>query len=270
MTKTDPDESETQDESLDFGLEQFGEIDDEQGLSLEELSQAYAELIDDGADPYSASVEGKKKPIDQPWEMEFLDADEACDISPSSILEAMLFVGHPENQPLTSRAVAALMRGVRPTEIDMMVRELNQTYREDRCPFEIRSVGAGYRMELLPEFSALRDRFYGRIKAAKLSQNVVDVLAIVSYKQPISKTELESIRGKPSSGILSQLVRRQLLQLVREEESEEDAGESESPPTKKRRRKNVAMYYTTSRFLKTFGLSSLDDLPRSDEIDRLG
>jgi segregation and condensation protein B len=125
-------------------------------------------------------------------------------------------------------------------------------------------------MELRPEFSALRDRFYGRIKAAKLSQNVVDVLAIVSYKQPISKNELEAIRGKPSSGILSQLVRRQLLQLVRENEPDEELGDEGDSKTKKRRRKKTAAhYYTTSRFLQVFGLSSLDDLPRSDEIDRL-
>ncbi len=263
------DSNEPDDDVLDFGLEQFGEIDDEQGLSLEELSQAYAELIDDGADPYARNSE-EEKPVDQPWEMDSFDADEACDISPSSILEAMLFVGHPENVPLTSREVAALMRGVRPTEIDTMVQELNQAYREDRCPFEIRSVGAGYRMELRPEFSALRDRFYGRIKAAKLSQNVVDVLAIVSYKQPISKNELEAIRGKPSSGILSQLVRRQLLQLVRENEPDEELGdEGDSKAKKRRRKKTAAHYYTTSRFLQVFGLSSLDDLPRSDEIDRL-
>jgi segregation and condensation protein B len=270
------------DDELDFGLEQLGEVDDEQGLSLEELSHAYASMIDSGADPYSATGSGTdENEIAEPWEMQQSDADEACDISPHSILEAMLFVGHPENHPLTSRAVAALMRGVRPTEIDEMVRELNISYREQRCPYEIRTVNGGYRLELRSEFSTLRDRFYGRIRAAKLSQHVVDALAIVAYKQPISKAEVESIRGKPSGGVLSQLVRRELLKLVREEKTVEppidnatkDGGGDDTPQEskakKKARTKMVPMYYTTQRFLQVFGLATLDDLPRSDEIDRL-
>lgn len=287
-------ESEPESE-IDFGLEQFGEIDDEQGLSLEELSQAYASLIDSGGDPYTASGEEEEESpsgaAHEPWEMQASDADDACEISPHSILEAMLFVGHPENQPLTSRSVAALMRGVRPAEIDEMVRELNQTYREQRCPYEIRSVAGGYRLELRPEFSTLRDRFYGRIRAAKLSQQVVDVLAIVAYKQPISKAEVDSIRGKASGGVLNQLVRRQLLRLVREEVAPVEHDESPSAestttstaaraqtaatkperPKKKRpkRKKLVPMYYTTERFLQVFGLMTLDDLPRSEDIDRL-
>lgn len=265
------------DDELDFGLEQLGEVDDEQGLSLEELSQAYASMIDSGADPYTATgSDTDEKEIAEPWEMQQSDADDSCDISPHSILEAMLFVGHPENHALTSRAVAALMRGVRPAEIDEMVRELNVSYREQRCPYEIRSVNGGYRLELRSEFSTLRDRFYGRIRAAKLSQHVVDALAIVAYKQPISKAEVESIRGKPSSGVLSQLVRRELLKLVREEKTVEPPSDQanggdadDSKPKKKARTKMVPMYYTTQRFLQVFGLATLDDLPRSDEIDRL-
>lgn len=271
------------DDELDFGLEQFGEIDDEQGLSLEELSQAYASMIDSGADPYVATKSGEQE-ISEPWEMQQADADDACEISPHSILEAMLFVGHPENHPLTSRAVAGLMRGVRPAEIDEMVRELNASYREQRCPYEIRSIGGGYRLELRSEFGTLRDRFYGRIRAAKLSQYVVDALAIVAYKQPISKAEVEAIRGKSSGGVLSQLVRRELLKLVHEEKSmapveesdkadggdpQDAAGKSESTGAKQPRMKMVPMYYTTQRFLQVFGLATLDDLPRSDEIDRL-
>jgi segregation and condensation protein B len=282
------------DDELDFGLEQFGEIDDDQGLSLEELSQAYASMIDSGGDPYTTTgreTESTDEGVSEPWEMQLSDADEACEISPESILEAMLFVGHPENHPLTSRMVASLMRGVRPAEIDEMVRELNLSYQEQRCPYEIRSVAGGYRLELRAEFSTLKDRFYGRIRAARLSQHVVDALAIVAYKQPISKAEVEAIRGKPSGGVLSQLVRRELIKLVREESRPEpaavsndavsndavsnDAVSNDAVPAKdngtrkKSATKMVPMYYTTERFLQVFGLVALDDLPRSDDIDRL-
>lgn len=278
---------ETPADELDFGLGQLGEIDDEQGLSLEELSQAYADLIEGGGDPYTAnsSDKGESTAATEPWEVDSDDADDSCDVSPHSILEAMLFVGHPANEPLTSRVVAGLMRGVRPSEIDEMIRDLNHSYAEQRCPFEIRSVGAGYRLELKPEFSLLRDRFYGRIKAAKLTQQVVDVLAIVAYKQPISKGEVDSIRGKPSAGVLAQLVRRQLLKLVREPASDAEpptissaklqSAKSKKPQSKKPQSKKpkppklVPMYYTTDRFLQVFGLVALGDLPRSEDIDRL-
>ena len=79
-----------------------------------------------------------------------------CELSPRSILEAMLFVGHPQNEPLRSDQVAALMRGVMPREVDQLVEELNGIYREGKHPFQIVSAGAGYRLELCAEYDGLR------------------------------------------------------------------------------------------------------------------
>ncbi len=63
----------------------------------------------------------------------------------------MLFVGHPQNEPLTNKQVASLMRGVRPSEIDALVRELNRDYRARGCPYWIVAEGAGYRLALRDE-----------------------------------------------------------------------------------------------------------------------
>ena len=76
----------------------------------------------------------------------------------------MLFVGVPGNVPLTSQQVARLMRGVRPTEIDALVRQLNATYAARNCPYEIAAEGPGYRMRLRDEHARLRDRFYGKAR----------------------------------------------------------------------------------------------------------
>jgi segregation and condensation protein B len=178
------------------------------------------------------------------------DEDElpACDISPQSILEAMLFVGHPDNEPLTSQKVASYMRGVRPQEIDELIVELNQTYDEEGCPYHIASVGPGYQLALRDEFGALRDKFYGRIKAARLSQAAIDILAIVAYRQPLTREQVDRLRGKPSGAILTQLVRRELLGVERS---------TEKPRTPR--------YHTTDRFLELFGLTSLQDLPKSPD-----
>ena len=164
----------------------------------------------------------------------------------------MLFVGHPNNEPLTSRQVAGLMRGVRPQEIDALVNELNATYREEGCPYHIVSVGTGYQLALHEQYAPLRDKFYGRVKDARLSQAAVEVLAIVAYRQPIGREEIDALRGKPSSGVLSQLVRRRLLRIERQSE----------PPRR-------TDYFTTDRFLELFGLQSLDDLPQSEDESRL-
>ena len=239
----------------DNGLEDFAAPPEDQGLSLDELSQAYAELLEQGDDPYSAKpVDDEEEaadgePVDEYEDEEEEAADEDFDISPESIVEGMLFVGHPQNEPLTSETVASFMRGVRPSEIDEIVVKLNQTYEQKGCPYWIESVGGGYQMALREEFASLRDKFYGKTKAAKLSQTAIDVLAIVAYKQPISREEVDNLRGGAGSGgILNQLVRRQLLSVERPEE-----------------KPRTPVFSTTQRFLDLFGLENIDDLPQSME-----
>ena len=239
---------ETADDDGEPDVLQFGDRIDDSGLSLDQLSESFAELINSGDDPY-AEGEGKGNtgdpplpPADEPEE-----ADD-FDVSPQAILEAMLFVGHPENRPITSREIAALMRGVRPEEIDEMVRELNRQYDEEDTSFHVASVDAGYVLQLRPDCEGIRDRFYGKVKAAKLTQAAVDVLAIVAYNQPITKKEVDKIRAKPSGALLSQLVRREVLCIQR----------SDGKP-------RITTYHTTDRFLDLFGLDSLQELPSSHE-----
>ncbi|MFO0902573.1 MAG: SMC-Scp complex subunit ScpB [Pirellulales bacterium] len=278
----------------DLGLDRFASAPDDVGLSLEELSEAYASLLSDGADPYatpspdddfaelgdafsdetappdsaaaelgstdddeSLSASGTEAAragvSDPPAEVvaERLPAAEEVEISPRTILEAMLFVGNPNHEPLTAKHVASLMRGVRAREVDDLVVELNETYAAEQCAYTIESVGAGYRLVLRPEMAALRDRFYGRVKDAKLSQQAIDVLAIVAYNQPLTRPEIDKLRNASSGGVLSQLVRRGLLRVER--------------PDKKPRE---PIFYTTNRFLELFGLESLDDLPKSLDAER--
>jgi segregation and condensation protein B len=142
------------------------------------------------------------------------------------------------------------MRGVRPAEIDALVRELNRDYEARECPYEIIAEGAGYRLKLRKEFDGLRDRFHGRARQARLSQAATEVLAAVAYHQPITADEVSRLRGMPCGSLLLQLVRRELLRIERD-------------PAAPRK----ALYYTTARFLKLFGLASLYDLPRSADLN---
>jgi segregation and condensation protein B len=240
-----------------LGLDDFVEPDD-QGLSLNELSQAYAALLAKGADPYSAVPPDEDRPATEipPLAAETLEptpgaAEQAFEITPKSIIEAILFVGHPTGEPLTSERIAALMRGVLPAEVDDLVRELNVEYTTVGAPYQIESVGPGYQMTLRQEFGPLRDTFHGRIREARLSQAAIDILAIVAYHQPVVGEEIDRLRGKPSGAILSQLVRRDLLAMER--------------PTDK---KSKPQYRTTPRFLDLFGLGDLAELPRSHDLER--
>ena len=180
-------------------------------------------MLGSGDDPYSIPAEPDDDPLRAAivLEEEASDdpkrADAACQITPRSILEAMLFVGLPDRAAMTARQVASLMRGVRPAEIDELVRDLNDDYARSGRPYRIKSEGAGYRMLLCHEFVGVRQKFAGRIAQARLSAAAVEVLAVVAYHQPIAADDVSRMRDKPSGRILSQLVRRQLLAVDRGE-----------------------------------------------------
>lgn len=237
---------------------------DDAGLALDELGQAYAALLLQGSDPYEdlptaaeRQMNGPEPPPpvaladERPRRVIEAGDDDASDISPRNILEAMLFVGSPDGQPLEPKKIAALMRGVRTDEIDELVQDLNRQYDAEGAAYRIASVGAGYQLELRPSLSPVRDALYGRVREAKLAQTAVEVLAIVAYRQPITAEEVDRLRGKPSGGVLSQLVRRDLLAIERPAE-----------------KKQKPLFRTTPRFLDLFGLDDLADLPQSIEGDR--
>jgi segregation and condensation protein B len=243
QSHSDPDE--------DLGLEQFESVAGDQGISLDELSKAYAELIGKGDDPYerprtegATGVEQVGQGLDAPGD------DEPYELCPKSIIEAILFVGHPRNEPISAEKLASLMRGVPKREVGELIDELNADYRDGEHPFHIVMRGAGYRLELREEFAALRNVFYGRVREARLSQSVIDVLAIVAYQQGCTRKEVEVVRGRPSGGILAQLVRRRLLRVERPEQK---------PRTPR--------YFVTDRFLHLFGLTDIEELPQSQDVD---
>ncbi len=240
-----------------LGLSAFRQIPPTSGLALDELSAALAKMLSLGDDPYR---EGAATPADPGAQaapdLVAIDpagsqADDDCELAPRSILEAMLFVGSPDNEPVTSKHVAGLMRGVRPAEIDALVRELNAAYDSRRCPYRIIAEGPGYRLALRDEYAGVRDKFHGRARQARLSQAAIEVLAAVAYHAPVTVDEISRMRGVASGAVLTQLVRRQLVRLERSSE-------------KPRR----VQYSTTPRFLQLFGLESLEDLPRSQDLDQ--
>jgi segregation and condensation protein B len=158
------------------------------------------------------------------------------------IVEALLFVGGP---PLSAARACEILHGVTAEEFAQAVAALDRLYREQGRPYRVRPRDQGYELALRPAFSVVRDRLLGAAREARLSAAALDTLALVAYRQPVTRREVEALRGADSLAPLRQLVRLGLVAVRRGE-----AGQSE------------VCYGTTARFLRQFGLRNLDDLPR--------
>lgn len=228
---------------------------EDRGLSLEELGQTFAQLMKNGDIPYSTTTEGtsepsiEEEPVHDAVSDEALESDD-CPITPKSILEAFLFVGHPQRTSLTAAQIASLMRGVREDEIDQWVVELNDEYKKSHHCMEIVSANGGYQMKLRGELVRVRDRMYGKIKETRLNQPAIDVLSLVAYQPGITRPEIEKQYNQPVGSILSMLIRRNLLELKKDNSAD-----------------SQARYFVTERMLNLFGLASLDELPQVEDTE---
>ncbi len=169
-------------------------------------------------------------------------------VQPRQILEALLFVG---GEALTAKKLSGVLRGEFSIEfIERELDELNRLYAAEGRPYEIRLGEGGYRLTLRDDFERIRNKVYGQgPKEVKLSQEAIEVLAVVAYRQPISDSEIEEL-GKPGCGaILRQLLRRELIAVKRQPDKPRDVS-----------------YQTTPRFLSLFGIRSLDELPRHEQV----
>lgn len=231
---------------------------EDEGLSLEELSHTYAQIamgLHGKADiPYTEDNPPLPEPSgDMSFDPLATEREESpdCPVTPKSILESLLFVGHPQNVPLSAEIICSLMRGVRPNEIDGWVEELNQEYREGSHAMEIVIEKGGYRMQVCSDLHRIRDRMLGKVRETRLNQAAVDCLALVAYQPGITQAELEKQWNHPASSILRMLVRRNLLELRRNPEQ----------------RDLPATYFPTERMLNLFGLASLDELPLVEDFE---
>jgi segregation and condensation protein B len=240
-----------------LGADLDHEEQEEEGLSLEELSQTYAQLLNKGEPSQPAGEAGQETTEGagdsdseefDPLAEELVESD-ACPVTPRSILEAVLFVGRPDNSPIPADELAGLMRGVRVAEIEEWVAELNQIYQQTGRAIRVGAVGNGYRLQLADDLQFIRDRFYGPVREVRLNQAAVDCLALIAYQPGISREQLEEQRGQPSGSVLSQLVRRQLVEIKREGDKQ----------------KRQLHYYPTDKLMQLVGLSALEDLPQVEE-----
>jgi segregation and condensation protein B len=165
----------------------------------------------------------------------------------TQIIESLLFAS---DAPLSAADLARVDERLDEDTVQAVIEELRAEYDAGERSFTINEVGGGYQLLTRPEFVAVLDRYQTVPQPAKLSMPALEVLAIIAYRQPIGRAEVEEVRGVSSTGVLRTLQDRGLIETVARAEG---LG-------------RPLLYGTTRRFLEHFGFRSLEDLPRPDEL----
>ena len=165
------------------------------------------------------------------------------------IIEALLFAS-PE--PLTQVKVNAVFNPETPN-LNNIIKDLNKQYNEEDHAFEIKSIAGGFQLVSKKEYEIYLRRLLNKTGRIRLSVASMDSLAIIAYKQPISRYEIEAIRGVDSSGVLKTLLNKSLIKIK---------GRDSGPG-------RPLLYRTTDVFMEYFGINRLSDLPKLKEISEL-
>jgi segregation and condensation protein B len=174
----------------------------------------------------------------------------------TSVIEALIF---SSSEPISWRKLADIVQQSEDTvalderTVDTIVEQLNTRYEENDLAFRIERSGGGYTFRTTSRFYTWLSIYQHENAYRRLSQPAIETLAIVAYRQPITKPEVDQIRGVDSGYILRQLLEKMLVRV---------SGRAKAPG-------KPLLYKTTDTFLKHFGLYSLDDLPKPREIDEI-
>lgn len=163
------------------------------------------------------------------------------------VMEALLFAS-PDPIPLMKlREVTDTILPLRPRQLRQILEELKQEYLAQQRAFQLEEIAQGYVLRTYEEYAPYLDLLHRQKRSEKLSYASTEVLAIIAYRQPITRPQIDAIRGVDSSGTLMQLLERQLVEPV---------GKLEAPgrPT---------LYGTTKDFLKHYGLKDITELKKN-------
>ena len=168
-----------------------------------------------------------------------------------SRLEAILFLSR---QPQTSRKLAQLAGLADGTKARTFIRTLNRRYDTEERAFRVEEVAGGFQLMTRPKFAPWLRRLYSVPVEIRLSASLMETLAVVAYRQPVLRVEIEAIRGVQSGEVLRQLAERDFVRIVGR------SSELGRP----------FLYGTTKQFMQIFGLRHLDELPRAEILRNHG
>lgn len=167
-----------------------------------------------------------------------------------TVVEALLFASE---KPVTIEQIKGVLDNLDAALIRKNIEELNSEYEIQNHGMRILEIAGGFRMITPPALAPFLRKFYKERRSERLSKPALETLAIIAYKQPLTKLEIELLRNVNVDGVITNLLEKSLIRITG--------------------RKNAAgrpfVFGTTKAFLEHFGLKSLDDLPKLDEFSKL-
>ena len=195
---------------------------------------------DDADDADDTDEPGASAPADAP-------ADAAAEREIAATVEAILFAA---DSPLSASKIALVAELPGRWQVKQAVAHLNERYDRMGCAFCIEPIAGGYQMLTRCQYHDVIGRLFKNKSDSKLSQAAMETLAIVAYRQPILRADIEAVRGVASGEMLRGLMDKNLVKIV---------GRAEVLG-------RPMLYGTTRQFLEVFGLNSIDDLPNVESL----
>ena len=165
------------------------------------------------------------------------------------IIEALLFSVH---KPINQNMIDKLFYDSK-IHLSNVIKKLNDQYSKHDHAFEIRSIAGGYQIVTKKEYEPFIRTVSGKNSKFRPSKAFIDTIAIIAYKQPVSRSKIEFIRGVDSSRVLKTLLTKDLIKI---------SGRSKAPG-------RPLLYKTTQQFLEFIGINNLSDMPKINEIKQL-
>jgi segregation and condensation protein B len=167
-----------------------------------------------------------------------------------SVIEALLLASE---KPLGLDKIREVLDNLAPQDTLKLIEELKQDYIQSNRGMRIIEIAGGFQMITAPDFAPFLKKLFKDRNAERLSKPALETLAIIAYKQPLTRSEIELLRNVNVDGVMKSLLDKNLIRIT---------GRKKAPG-------NPHVYGTTRLFLEHFGLKSLQDLPRIEEFSAL-
>ena len=168
----------------------------------------------------------------------------------TSKVEALVLAS-PE--PLPTKRIVGVLNDLTPSQVARSIAALNTAYASTGSSFRIREVAGGYQYYIMPEYEGVVESLFTKRRNLRLSRAALETAAVVAYRQPTTKVDVEHIRGVASDGVIRTLLEKNLIRIT-------GRADTVGKPLQ---------YGTTDEFLKFFGLARLEDLPKMSEIEEM-
>lgn len=171
-------------------------------------------------------------------------------VSPKAVIESLLFISE---KPLLIDQIKGVLEDIETTEIRKIILELKTDYENNDRGLRVEEIAGGFQIATSQGVAPALKKFYKQRDAQRLSRPALETLAIIAYKQPVTRLDIESLRGVNVDGVMKSLLEKSLIRIT----------------GKKDIIGRPFVYGTTRQFLEYFGLNSLDDLPKIEDFGSL-